>query len=258
VIDYLNVLDQLHRVLLPRTYLEIGVETGQSLAFVLDGTEAIGVDPRPKIRFALPPDAAVFPMTSDEYFAGHDRPFDRPIDLAFIDGMHLFEFVLRDFANIEARAHRDAVIAIHDCNPVDELTSQRERANRMWSGDVWRALAVLRSARPDLRIVTFDVPPTGLALVTALDPDSDLIVSRYDELVEQGGAMPFPESAALRSTYLNVQPYSAEALRAFLPPAFCSGDLASLLDQRDRRRMTVKAAVARGAWRAKERVFQGR
>ena len=43
-------------------------------------------------------------MTSDDFFASHDLAQvlgGRPVDLAYIDGMHQFEFALRDFMNLE-------------------------------------------------------------------------------------------------------------------------------------------------------------
>src|SRR6266851_2443367 len=46
---YLKIIAMLHSHLRPRTYLEIGVETGQSIALARRETRAIGIDPEPKI-----------------------------------------------------------------------------------------------------------------------------------------------------------------------------------------------------------------
>src|SRR5207248_2176044 len=46
---YLEVISMFHSHLRPRTYLEIGVETGQSIALARPETRAIGIDPEPKI-----------------------------------------------------------------------------------------------------------------------------------------------------------------------------------------------------------------
>src|SRR5256885_12302956 len=52
-----------------------------------------------------PPRSTLFPYTTlFRSFAEHDLSKElggRPVDLAFIDGMHLFEFALRDFVNLE-------------------------------------------------------------------------------------------------------------------------------------------------------------
>ena len=58
-------------------------------------------------------------MTSDEFFAKFD-PRDAlgsKIDLAFLDGQHLFEYVLRDFMNTEAVCEENSFILLHDCSP---------------------------------------------------------------------------------------------------------------------------------------------
>ena len=58
--------------------------------------------------------------TSDEFFASVD-PFahfgGQPFDLAFIDGMHLAEYALRDFINTERHAHPASVIVLDDMLP---------------------------------------------------------------------------------------------------------------------------------------------
>jgi Methyltransferase domain len=41
--------------------------------------------------------------------------------MAFIDGLHHFEQVLRDFINVEKRATSEGLIVIHDCIPFDEV-----------------------------------------------------------------------------------------------------------------------------------------
>jgi hypothetical protein len=41
-----------------------------------------------------------------------------------------------------------------------------------WTGDVWRAALLLKRRRPDLQITTVDAFPTGLVLITNVDPSS--------------------------------------------------------------------------------------
>src|SRR5881409_2650909 len=124
---YLEVIAMFHSHLRPRTYLEIGVETGQSIALARLETRAIGIDPEPKITQRLAPGTSIHATTSDEYFAVHDVRAEfggLPIDLAFIDGMHQFEFALRDFYNPERFCGRDSTILVDDCYPLNRETAE--------------------------------------------------------------------------------------------------------------------------------------
>src|SRR6478672_2069133 len=101
---YFDLIRRLHVALRPRTYLEIGVHTGKSLELVGPETTIIGIDPTPAIRTRVNSTAQLYFETSDHFFANHDIAAllgGRPIDMAFIDGMHLFEYALRDFMNVE-------------------------------------------------------------------------------------------------------------------------------------------------------------
>src|SRR6185436_7092029 len=164
-----------------RTYLEIGVETGYSIQFAAPGTRAIGVDPKPAIAVPLGPHVQIFAETSDAFFAHRDVRAalgGLPLDLAFIDGMHHFEFALRDFMNIERLCVAQSTVLIHDCFPRDRRTAQREPDPQFWAGDVWRLVVLLKKYRPDLQIHTVATPPTGLAIVRNLDPSSQVIGDR--------------------------------------------------------------------------------
>src|ERR1700733_3093946 len=101
---YHQILRRIHQHLRPGTYVEIGIEAGDTLALAAPGTLVIGIDPRPRLSYPLAEGVRIFPSTSDEFFAQHDLSAElgrRPLDLSFIDGMHLFEFALRDFINLE-------------------------------------------------------------------------------------------------------------------------------------------------------------
>ena len=193
--DYLVFLARLHQHLKPRTYLEIGVFQGKSLRMAGAATRAIGVDPEPKISEPLPSNARVFELTSDEFFARHDVVRDEfggdPVELAFIDGMHLFEYALRDFINIERCASPNGAVLIHDCYPLDRASAERERHAQFWSGDIWRMILVLKKYRPDLRVCTLALAPTGLGLVRRLDPHSTVLADRYDAIVAEFKALDY-------------------------------------------------------------------
>lgn len=193
---YLKLLRRLHALQRPRSYLEIGTAAGKTLA--LARCASIAIDPRFRLAYdvrAGKPACHLFETTSDAFFAAHSPSalFGGPVDLAFIDGMHHFEFALRDFINIEPHCRPDSLIVLHDCLPVDDHMARRDPRDRAraahahypnaWAGDTWKALWILRRYRPDLGIFAFDAPPSGLVVVTRLDPASGLLRQRYDELV---------------------------------------------------------------------------
>ena len=179
---YYGLLRRIHETRRPELYVEIGVNEGHSLAFVQPGTRIVGVDPDPKV--AEPPaDCTIVAQTSDDFFADPVALEGQAIDLAFADGLHWWEQTLRDVANLERHSSPDGVILIHDCNPIDEVTAARERTTAVWSGDVWKTVVALRRHRPDLSVTTADVKPTGLAIVTGLDPTNSILFDRYDEIV---------------------------------------------------------------------------
>lgn len=175
---YLEVLERVHRLLRPRTYIEVGVDKGESMRLAGTGPLCIGVDPEAAISSPLPPNVRIFAQTSDDFFLRNDVRKELgglPVDLAFIDGLHHFDAALRDFVNLERLCHGGSTILIHDCFPHDRRTAQRERATDFWSGDVWRLVVLLKRHRPDLSIHTIAAPPTGLCLVRNLDPASDYL-----------------------------------------------------------------------------------
>lgn len=186
--DYLGVLEDLHAALVPRTYLEIGVETGRSLRLAASARRAIGIDPEPKLAWTLGEQTRVLAETSDEFFgSGQADAYlgDRELDLVFLDGLHRFEQALRDFINVERHATATTIVAIHDCAPIDAVSSARVRRTAFWSGDVWKLVACLREYRPDLEVVTLAAAPTGLALVRGLDPEATMLAEHYDEVVRR-------------------------------------------------------------------------
>lgn len=180
-----ELLAGLHRVLAPRTYLEIGVNDGLSLA--LARARSIGIDPDFAVRSEVECAVQLVRSTSDEFFARPDPTAyleGMPIDLAFIDGMHLAEFVYRDFMHLEPLMATTGVIVLDDMLPRDSDEAARNRATRFWAGDVFKFAAILADLRPDLVIVPVNTAPTGVIVVTALDPTSRVLADRYDDVIE--------------------------------------------------------------------------
>ena len=216
---YLEHLATIQGRLQPRTYVEIGVAAGASIVLAGPATRVIGIDPAPEIRCSLPPNTTVFRQTSDEFFAGHDlRQLlgGLPVDLAFIDGMHLFEFVLRDFINLEKHCDAGSTILLDDCWPLDRRTAARERTTQFWSGDVWRILPVLRKYRPDLRIRTIATAPAGLCVVRGLDPGSRVLSEKYADIVREFSALDYAGFDSNRDTYLSPCQNDLECVKEIL------------------------------------------
>lgn len=187
-LHYMDILSRVHSHIRPGSYVEIGVSRGKSLRLVAPATRTIGIDPEPRVAAPQPPNVTIYAKTSDAFFAEHDLAAElggRKVDLAFIDGMHLFEYALRDFMNIESYCTRNSTVLIHDCYPLDEESSTRERRTVDWTGDVWRAIVALRAYRPDLSICTLASPPSGLAMIRNLDPRSTLLRDRFDSIVAE-------------------------------------------------------------------------
>jgi hypothetical protein len=196
-VGYLKLLARLHALQRPRRYLEIGTAAGRTLAIAR--CASIAIDPRFRLAFDVnsgKPSCQLFEMTSDEFFAAHDPSalFGGPVDLAFIDGMHHFEFALRDFMNVERHCRPNSIIVLHDCLPVDSFMAREDVHDRRlasraehkigWAGDTWKAIWILRRYRPDLRLFAFDAPPSGLVVATRLDPASAVLRERYDEALK--------------------------------------------------------------------------
>ena len=184
-----ELLRRLHGLLSPRTYFEIGVSTGASLG--LSRTRSLGVDPFFTIKRGLECDLRLVRATSDEFFASADAfgHFDgAPFDLAFIDGMHLAEYALRDFINTERRGHPASVIVLDDMLPRIPVEGVRDRrtarSHGSWAGDVYKVVDTLRSLRPDLVCLELDTRPTGTVAVLLPDSSSTTLAAAYDDLVE--------------------------------------------------------------------------
>lgn len=198
-------LAEIHARLKPRTYLEIGVSDGRSLA--LSRVPTIAVDPAFRVTSELRCDLHLVRATSDAFFKRRDpirhlRSGRNPIrnlrrgraafgrylgrnvvDLAFIDGMHLFEYALRDFMNVERYTGESSVIAIDDVFPRSIAEAARKRETSDWTGDVYKLLDVLSRYRPDLVLAPIDTMPTGVLIVMGTDPRSDVLAREYERLV---------------------------------------------------------------------------
>src|SRR3954468_6465357 len=186
--EYLDFLARMHAAVQPEAYLEIGLRHGDSLA--LARCPALGVDPAFNLRVQLGENVTLLRETSDESL-GREKPLKplggRRVDMAFIDGMHLSEFALRDFMGVERLSRWTGVAIFDDILPRTVEEANRDRRTRAWTGDVFKVVGWLARHRPDLICLRVGTQPTGLLLVLGLDPSNRTLSIRQDLLLEQGG-----------------------------------------------------------------------
>lgn len=221
---YLDFLAEVHRRLSPRAYLEIGIRHGHSLA--LASCRAVGVDPAYNIQAELDGDVALFRTTSDEYFSRSDplaATRGMPFDLSFIDGLHLFEYALRDFIFAERHSSGRGMIIFDDMLPRNIDEAARERHTGDWTGDVFGVLAVLERYRPDLVVLPLNTKPTGLLAVVGLDSTSTVLVDNYDAIMAEF-RRPDPQA---------VPPELLDRLSVITPARFLDAGIAELLAAAD-------------------------
>lgn len=88
--------------------------------------------------------------------------------------MHLAEFVLRDFINLEHWCERNTTILVDDVLPERIEMAERHRAFNAWCGDVYKFVLFLKEFRSDLSIEVFETFAgpyrIGLAVIKHLNP----------------------------------------------------------------------------------------
>lgn len=185
---YTRFLRRAHAATLVDWYMEVGCRTGRSMAGVRSKT--IAVDPFFQIEqnvIGAKPAFHSFQTTSDAFFqSGFLENNEIALSLSFLDGMHLFEFLLRDFISTEANSLPEGVIALHDCIPSDHAMTTRDLDNLPsggWTGDVWKLLPILAAYRPDLSVKVLDCAPTGLVMVSNLDPADTTLAENYEAIL---------------------------------------------------------------------------
>lgn len=188
---YHDVLIEIERRTKPEWYLEIGSRTGTSIAH--RNCNFVAVDPVFRVEadvFSAANQMHFMQQTSDDFFAsGFLGKLGIVPDFGFVDGMHKFEFALRDFMNMEAAMSPGGIIALHDVCPYDLPMAEREPAPGTtpyaWTGDVWKTVVILRRFRPDLKVDVLSASSTGLACIRNLDPGNTVLADQYDALIEE-------------------------------------------------------------------------
>lgn len=189
-VKYYKFFSALHSKMLFDWYMEIGCRRGRSLGPVRSKT--IAVDPFFQIEsniIGTKPALHVFQVTSDDFFASKFLAMNKiKLGVSFLDGMHLFEFLLRDFMCTEASSDPNGVIMLHDCVPYNVGMTVRDLDNLpkgAWTGDVWKLLPVLKKYRPDLIVRVVDCSPTGLVLISNLSPKNTVLLKNYKAICKE-------------------------------------------------------------------------
>lgn len=199
-----------------KNYLEIGVFNGH-IFFRVKSDFKIAVDPefrfstgRKIIKTMINPkniNNQYFEKTADDFF-GQDAARvigNRKLQMALIDGMHEYDYALRDVENTLSYLSNDGVIIMHDCNPLTREASSsfaewkaRNFADT-WNGDVWKTIMLLRT-RPDINVFTLDCDH-GLGVVTRSKPEAMLSYTP-----EQIKSFTYDDFAKNRAAWLNLKP----------------------------------------------------
>jgi hypothetical protein len=194
---YFDFIDAVATELKPTSYFEIGTNAGASLAKI--SCDSVCVDPKFMVVGNITSTrrrTLLYQVDSDTFFSSYNLKdqFPKGVDLAFLDGMHWFEFLLRDFINTEKYCHNNSLILVHDCLPPNFRMAERtmrlddhedDRTKHGWTGDVWKLLPVLAAYRPDLNVRLLDCPPTGLVALSNLNPASNVLAENYHKILTE-------------------------------------------------------------------------
>ncbi len=201
-----------------KNYLEIGVFNGH-IFFRVKSNFKLAVDPdfrfragRKILKTILNPYNLFnryFRKTSDDFFRDDAASVlkGRQLDLALVDGMHEFDYALRDVENTLGYLQKNGVIVMHDCNPQtpEAACSFAEWKARdfsgQWNGDVWKAILQLRT-RDDINVFVLDCDH-GLGVVTYGQPEKQLHFTP-----EQIAGFTYDDLAHNRAEWLNLKPAS--------------------------------------------------
>jgi hypothetical protein len=187
MMDRLQLIQRLMKQKKLSNYLEIGVFNGH-IFFRIRSHFKVAVDPAFKFdalrkigKIILNPNNLFnqyFEKTADDFFAQDAAQVfsNKPIQVALIDGMHEYEFALRDIENTLGYLSDDGVIIVHDCNALTKESSSsysdwiRGPGVGTWNGNIWKTILHLRSLRGDLTAFVLDCDH-GLGIVTKRKPE---------------------------------------------------------------------------------------
>ena len=126
--------DIINKIIIKRnytSYLEIGCFKDETFNQI-NIKKKIGVDPV---------SGGNLRMTSDQFFIENKEKFD----LIFIDGLHVYEQVIKDIFNSIKVLKENGIILVHDCLPRKLWYQTPTRISDTWNGDVWKAIVECRT-----------------------------------------------------------------------------------------------------------------
>jgi predicted O-methyltransferase YrrM len=171
-------------------------------ALPLEAGEQLYIDkPASGARFAGSDVAPKITQLFGDSAAYDFRPFHQKIDLAFIDGSHAYEYVLRDSATAMTLLHKDGIILWHDYVP-EGFTP--------WPG-VRRALHELYETNPAFRDMRHIA---GTSLVFLQRPGSNLLLGRQKSPENLDSSQPEKLEAALQVELPGTRVTAGEPLAA--------------------------------------------
>ena len=131
--ERINVLNKISREISAKKYLEIGCDTNVVFNNV-NCYHKVGVDPLK---------GGTIRDTSDNFFKNNQEKFD----LIFIDGLHTFDQILKDFHNSFKFLNNGGYIVMHDLIPRNWLEEHIPRISNDWCGDVWKISFLLNNIK---------------------------------------------------------------------------------------------------------------
>ncbi len=156
-----EIINQCCKAVNAQSYLEIGINDRTKNFDLINCRFKIGVDPNPAA-------VANFTGTSDEFFEALFL-FEREIpsisfDVVFLDGLHHYEQLKKDFENALACLKENGLIIIHDTNPAEERFTHVPRDIRgRWNGDCWKLISEIYQY--PVEWVTCDWEANGVTVV---------------------------------------------------------------------------------------------
>jgi hypothetical protein len=152
-----------------KSYLEIGYQ--QAICFnAVKCERKDAVDPAPMHNdFMNTFQGKEFYLgTSDDFFAFTENKYD----LIFIDGLHTYEQVKRDFENAIKCLNPGGLIMLHDMNPSSEERAKSFAEGGQWNGDCYKVAIDLFRGEYKFKYYTVD-DDNGCLVVNPFEEDED-------------------------------------------------------------------------------------